>query len=401
MNLKSGYPYSLVKHGLPVDYPRLEKSIKTEVVVMGGGISGSLAAYRLQKAGIQCTIVEGRTVGLGSTCSSTSLLQYEIDVSLHHLIDQIGHSHAVRAYHLCAEAIDTLAGLARSIKMDDFRYQKSLYYAAYKKHRSFIEKEYAARKKNGFKVFLLNEEQVADDFGFYAPAAILSNQGAQTNAYLYTHALLKSFKKSGGEVYDRTVVTAIEPSQSGVKLTTDRGYIIQCKKLVIATGYEAAAWVDKKIVDFKSTFAVISEQFNGEVPALINKALIWNTADPYLYFRTTQDRRIIIGGRDENFYDPVKRDKLLKRKSALLAKDFAKIFPSLEFNPEFSWAGTFGATKDGLPYIGSYPKMQNCYFALGFGGNGITFSSIAADIITDLITGKKNKDAAIFSFDRA
>ena len=96
----------------------------------------------------------------------------------------------------------------------------------------------------------------------------------------------------------------------------------------------------------------------------------------------------------------MKRDKLIKKKTALLKKDFLKLFPDIELIPEFSWTGTFGSTKDSLPYIGTYDKTPHTYYALGFGGNGITFSVIAAEIITDMIMGKKNKDALLYSFNR-
>jgi len=76
------------------------------------------------------------------------------------------------------------------------------------------------------------------------------------------------------------------------------------------------------------------------------------------------------------------------------------IFPSIPFKTEFSWAGIFGSTKDGLPYIGAYRNLMNSFFALGFGGNGITFSQVAGEIIASLIRGKKNKNANIFSFER-
>ena len=127
---------------------------------------------------------------------------------------------------------------------------------------------------------------------------------------------------------------------------------------------------------------------------------MWNTDDPYLYLRTTQDNRILIGGRDEQFFNPKKRDDLLPDKAKALVKDFKKMYPDVLFKPEFSWCGTFGSTKDGLPFIGEYPGLPNSYFALGFGGNGITFSLIAAEIIRDLIVGKKNNDQEIFSFSR-
>jgi glycine/D-amino acid oxidase-like deaminating enzyme len=81
-------------------------------------------------------------------------------------------------------------------------------------------------------------------------------------------------------------------------------------------------------------------------------------------------------------------------------KDFQKLVPSVPFIKEFSWTGTFGSTKDGLPVIGPYRKVPNSFFALGFGGNGITFSLIAARILSDILKGKKSKDASLFSFER-
>ena len=116
--------------------------------------------------------------------------------------------------------------------------------------------------------------------------------------------------------------------------------------------------------------------------------------------RTTKDRRILVGGRDEQFYNPKKRDGLILKKSKQLVRDFNKVFPNIDFKPEFNWTGVFGSTVDGLPFIGRYPKLPNGLFALGFGGNGITFSLIAAEILVDLIQGKNNADAQIFTFER-
>jgi glycine/D-amino acid oxidase-like deaminating enzyme len=74
--------------------------------------------------------------------------------------------------------------------------------------------------------------------------------------------------------------------------------------------------------------------------------------------------------------------------------------PHIPFNIDFMWAGTFAETKDGLPYIGSIPQVRHTYFALGFGGNGITFSMLAAEILRDQLMGIKNENASIFQFDR-
>ncbi|MES2622527.1 MAG: FAD-binding oxidoreductase, partial [Bacteroidota bacterium] len=163
---------------------------------------------------------------------------------------------------------------------------------------------------------------------------------------------------------------------------------------------EIMDFVKKKIVKLHSTYALASEQIQSQIPVWNEKTLLWNTADPYLYMRLTKDNRIIIGGRDEEFYNPGKRDKLIKKKSGLLKQDFIKLFPAIDFIPEFSWTGTFGSTKDALPYIGVFSKTPHTYYALGFGGNGITFSVIAAEIICDMLAGKENKNASLFSFNR-
>ena len=329
MKLSAGYPFSLVKNGLPFDYPKLEKNIRTGVLVMGGGISGALTAHYLIHAGIDCTLVDARSIGLGSTCASTSLLQYEIDTPLHRLIDLSGKKNAVTAYRLCAEAIRKLESLSIQTGMTDFNYIKSLYYAAYKKDISFIKH-----------------------------------------------------------------------TTRDVQLKTRDGYTIRARKLVYATGYEVVNFISQPIVTLHSTYATISESFSSPQQFGKTDALLWSTADPYLYMRTTADNRILIGGRDEKFFSPAKRDKLIKTKARQLKNDFRKLFPGIPLQTEFSWTGTFGTTRDGLPYIGPYKKLANSFFSLGFGGNGITFSSIAATIIKDLLAGKKNSDADIFKFDR-
>jgi glycine/D-amino acid oxidase-like deaminating enzyme len=399
MDLKSGLPFSLIRHGLPFQYPALHESLKTDVVIIGGGISGALMGYYLIKAGVDCIVVDGRTIGLGSTCASTSLLQYEIDVSLTDLIEKIGERSAVRAYHLCREAIETLAIIAKDIGFPDFDFRNSLYFAHHQKVVPRLRKEFVTRKKHGFKVDFLENDEVTQKFCLPSPAAILSHHGAHADAYCFTHYLHQYGIKKGLSVFDRTYVQKIVRHRSNVTLRTDKGYSISARCVICATGYEVTEMIKKKIVKLQSTYATVSESLQS-LPAMLQENIFWNTNDPYFYMRATKDNRIIIGGRDEKYYNPSKRDKLISKKSVGLRNDFRKLFPSVPFENEFSWAGTFGSTADGLPFIGSYPKLAHTYFALGFGGNGITFSVIAAAILTDMLTGRNNTDAPIFSFER-
>ncbi|HEU4860592.1 MAG TPA: FAD-dependent oxidoreductase [Chitinophagaceae bacterium] len=400
MKLSSGYPLSLIKNGLLFSYPKLAKNIKTDVLVLGGGISGALTAHYLVQEGVDCVLIDARTIGLGSTCASTSLLQYEIDVSLHELIKMVGTKAAVRSYKLGVSAILKLEALARKIGVHDFERKQSLYSAAYKKDVSFLREEYAARKKHGFDVRYLDEASVYKQFGFASHGAILSDVAAAIDTYLLTHSLLQFNLNKGLKVYDRTPAISIEHNQRNVQIKTPDKFVIRAKKLVYATGYEVVDFISKPIVKLASTYAIASESFNATQKFGKKDAVIWNTAKPYLYMRTTNDNRIIIGGRDEEFFSHLRRDRLIPQKTRQLKTDFEKMFPAIPFKTEFSWAGTFGSTKDGLPYIGAYKKFPNSLFALGFGGNGITFSQVAGEIIASIIKGKKNRDVELFSFER-
>lgn len=400
MDLKSGYPFPLVKNGLPYEYPRLENDLHTEVAVLGGGISGALTAFHLAEAGVDCVVLDARTIGLGSTCASTSLLQYEIDIPLHRLSALIGEARATAAYRLCAASIYGLRDVAEKIGLHDFTLRHSVYYAKTKKDTAPLRREYAARKNAGFDVSFLGPEALKKQYGFDAPGAIVSGLAAETDAYLMTHALHRHLLKKGGRVYDRTKAARVEHTKAGVSIRTENGYRVQAKKVVYATGYEVTEMLEKNIVKLHTTYVTVSEPLSAKQPLWKDGALIWNTGSPYLYMRTAPGRRIIVGGRDDADNHPARREKRTPSKTKKLVADFNRLFPDTAFVPEFSWAGTFGSTKDGLPYIGTYAKYPHGYFSLGFGGNGITFSQIGAEMIRDLYLGKPDRHLPLFSFDR-
>src|SRR5690349_16746937 len=115
MELVAGYPFWLIKNGLQYSYPKLLENKECDVVIMGGGISGALTAFHLIQSGFECILADSRTIGLGSTCASTSLLQYELDLPLHKLKKTIGEYKAIRSYQLCSEAIDKLINIMSEI----------------------------------------------------------------------------------------------------------------------------------------------------------------------------------------------------------------------------------------------------------------------------------------------
>lgn len=389
-----------MKNGIVASYPSLQKNLKLDVAIMGAGISAALTAWHLRNSGLSVAVFDKRHVGMGSTAASTAFLQYEIDTPLTTLKNLVGEANAVKSYQLCREAIYAIADLCKSLKPAfDFSLKPSLQHASFKTHTTALNQEYSLRKKHSFDIQWLEEDEIRQKFGFKSSGAIFSADGGEVDAYLLTHALLKSFGEAGHKVYNNTGIKTIENSKQGITLHTDNDFTIKAKKLIIACGYESLKYVPKKVAEINSTYALVSEPL-PDVHFWYKDSLIWETAMPYMYFRAVSENRILVGGRDDPFHHPHMLPSVIKRKAAMLQQAFIKKMPHIPLKTDFSWAGAFASTKDGLPYIGGISERPNTYFALGFGGNGITFSVIAAEIIRDLVTGKKNEHAKLFSFNR-
>jgi glycine/D-amino acid oxidase-like deaminating enzyme len=401
VDLKSGYPFWPIKSGLLGVYPSLKEDLRCDVAVIGAGITGALVAYQLVRAGASVVALDRRDAGMGSTSASTALLQYEVDTPLTELKRMVGEADAVRSYLLCLEAIAKLERLAGELDEDcGFERKKSLYLASRRRHRRLLEEEYAARLACGIRLDFLEPDAIEARFSFSAPAALLSHDAAQVDAYRMTHGLLRAASRAGLWVFDRTTVERYEHEPGGVTLITDRGCRVRARKVVIAAGFEAEQYLRRRLVSYRSSYALVSEPTDGVPGWGEGQCLIWESARPYIYLRTTSDGRVLMGGEDDLIDNDHARDRRLPKKVARLTKRFGEMFPDAELEVAYSWAGTFGETADGLPYIGEIDEFPNGYFALGYGGNGITYSMIAAEIIRDLFCGAPNPDASIFRFDR-
>lgn len=396
MDLKSDLPFWTVRNGLLRVYPPLDRNIQCDALVIGGGISGAFLANRMVKKGIDCVLIDRLDIGFGSTSASTALLQYEIDTPLHELQKKVGPVAAERAYWAGIESIERLQVLAG--RECGFALRPSLQIATRAADMKNLEMEFQTRHKLKFPVVLLGRADLRT-WGIEGAGAIRSRIAGEVDPYQLTHRLLRLASTSGLRVYDRTAAINYAHSRSQVTVDTDRGRQIRCRTVFFATGYETQDILPEKVVTFKSTYALVSEPM-GDLDWWKDRSLIWSTGDPYLYMRTTSDRRVLVGGEDDGVLNPERRDRQIVRKTRQLVRRFNGLFPKLRIEPAFGWAGLFGSTKDGLAYIGAHPAFPRAYFALGFGGNGITFAEIASRILTDLFLGHHNSDEKIFAFDR-
>ena len=399
MKLHSTETFWVLKNSIREGYPSLQNSISVPILIIGGGITGALIAYQLIQNGRKVILVDKRDVCNGSTAASTALLQYEIDVSLHKLIEIRGLECALDSYKNCEKAIHDLKKIVEDIKSDcGFEFQKSIYFGSFQKDLRYLKKEFETRKKYGFDVKWLDQNELKK-IGVNAFAAIESKSGAVVDPFQLAQDLLQFCKEKGMLIFDRTEIVSMKKRNKKIQAITNTKCIITAEHVIHCTGYESVETLTETVVDLKSTFVAISESY-PDLPNSFKNSIYWNTSNPYQYFRSTDDGRIIIGGGDEEFKDAERRDKLLPAKKRYLLKQFSKYFPGILFKPDYSWAGTFGETKDGLPFFGKLNAKKNEHYVLGFGGNGITFSVLGMNSIISSLEGKPHLDLEYYKFDR-
>ena len=400
MDLKSGSPFWMLKNAQSEFHSPLESDHRCDVLVVGAGITAALIARALTDAGMRVCLIDRRQVGWGSTSASTALLQYEIDVELQALAKQFGIDDALLAYRACEQAVKSLVRLARPLRGVDSRPMKSLYYSSHWYHDRKVRREGELRTQHGFDLECLDHSDLQQQFGLDAGVGLLSAVGAEVDPVQLARRLLDDAREKGAELFERTSLKEILPTARGVNAVLSNGKRIRSKYLVIAAGYESQSFLSERVARNRSSYVIISDPMPERIGFLAD-CLVWESARPYLYARSTADHRIIVGGEDDAIDIPLKRDASVARKSEKLRQKFSDRFPAIPLEIAFAWAGTFAETKDGLPFFGPHSQYgPRVHFAMAYGGNGITYSAIGAEIIKDTIEGRTHPCARLFSFER-
>jgi glycine/D-amino acid oxidase-like deaminating enzyme len=401
LDLKSGYPWWAVRNGLMRDFPPLRTDAVADVAIIGGGITAALIADELVEHGHSVVVIEQRDIGWGSTAASTALLQYEIDTHMTELAQRYGLDDAWLAYGQCARSLELLQGVADGLDDTDFQWQDSLYYASRPRDRASLLAEFKLRHQHGLEVEWLEADALLVRYGIRAPGAILSHQAARVDPYRMANLLFARLQARGMAIHDRTRIEKIEAGTHGVLLHTGTGHAISASRLVMAAGYANETWLDKRVARNRSSYAFISDTLTADQLGPLRNTLIWESARPYLYARSTGDGRILVGGEDDSVDIPARRDARVLRKAEILRKKFGKVLDEIPLEPAFSWAGTFAETADGLPFFGAHPQHgDRVLFAMAYGGNGITYSMLGAGLIRALIEEQPHPLQGLFSFAR-
>ena len=402
MQLHVGRPIWLAGKPSRRRYPSLSGSHDADVVIIGGGMTGASIAQVFAEAGVSVALVEAGLVGRGSTSVSTALLMQDTDDTLGELERRYGRSGSRRIWELSYEGTRDLVHTLRRLHIP-VTDRDAIHFTTARKAALALRKESERRRRAGFGASWMTPAALLRATGIAGAGAIRSKGNGQCDPYRACIGLLRSAAQHGARVFERSRAARIDMTGGGVIVRTPRG-TISAMTVIIATGYAMPEFKPLAArFRMKHTYVLATRRISRrERHALgLGDVLLWDTARQYHYARWTDDHRLLLGGEDRPVVSPAHRRVAFAEGTARLRAHFEHLLPALkDIAIERAWEGLFAMTPDGLPYIGRHRRYPGHLFALGYGGNGMTFGFLAARLLLDAFRGIANPDLELFAFDR-
>lgn len=387
----------------PQKYQTLRTPLTTEVAIVGGGITGALVAEAFARAGVGVVLLERSLVGSGSTAASSALLLREPDHNLSDLRRRYGPAASERIWHLSQRAVKSFVNRLRQLRIAcDLVERDAVHFATSRAAALALEQELRYRRRAGFGGTALSSGAMRELTAIPAYGAVRTTGHAQFDPCKACRGLIGAAAKSGAHIFERSEVTRISPHRDGVRLHT-RHAVVNVKSVVIATGYTTRQFrplaghfsLYRTYVLATSPLSLAQRRNIG-----LGDVMVWDTNRPYHYARWTKDHRLLMGGGDRRVAAGSRR-AAFERATETLRQDFETWLPGLSaVDIDAAWEGLFAVTPDSLPYIGPHRRYPSHLFALGYGGNGLTFGFLAAQFLLEQWRGVKSADHTLFSFGR-
>lgn len=331
------------------EFPKLNENIETDILVIGGGISGILNARKLQDSGYNVILVEKNKIGTGTTSKTTAFLTAQHET----LYQDMALDKAKEYLELNNKAFLEYVELSKKYYFD-FEYTNSCLFS---KAFDTIYKEYSILKKIGHDVEILDDIPL-----FPLHKGIVFKNQAIINPIKLINVLSKDLK-----IYEHTEVVNLESNYAILK----NGKIIKFKNAIITTHYPINNKLNllfMKLTQRKSyVVAVKSKNISGTYCNIDNNGM---------YFRMYKDY-LIIGGND--------RDTGCICKNEFKNKVIELLNIKLD-DIEYSWTGQDCITLDGVPYIGySNVFHKNHIIVTGFNLWGFTWAMASTNIVLKIL----------------
>lgn len=367
-----------------------------DVAILGSGIVGAIIAERLSSTGRRVALFDRRPPGGGSTAASTAEIMWAMDVPLVQLAQQIGETEAVRRWRRVHDTVRNFGQRIDALRIDGGRVARpTVYLAGTVLDEAGLANEARLHQLHSLPSAYFPAEEIARRFHIAPRAGIVSQDGFEIEPVRLCRALLGRAVGKGASLTWPVDITDLHPVNGGIVLGTADGRSCHARDVILATGYERATMFLPQHFALHSTFAISTPPLS--VPLWAEQAMFWEASDPYLYVRTDRKGRIIAGGEDIEESDPHTRDALMSTKAGAIAAKLESLIDSGPISIDRQWAATFGSSPDGLPAIGKASAMPNLWLAAAFGGNGIAFAGLAAEILERELNGNPDPDRDCFN----
>ena len=371
-------------------------------MVIGGGIAGALTTYFLAKEGANVVVVEKNIIGYGNTIADTAALEYELESEICKLERSIGKKNASRIYKLCLEAISKIEAINKEFRNSTgFSRQDNIYFTNKFMQKGAIAREFEERKSAGFDAVYIDSHSLVN----LNSGIVTKDASAVLNPYMFTQGLFEYLDSMDNvKIFENTKVDDIKCRLEDVECKTNNNFNIIADKLIFASGIETLKYIDNSPAELYKTFTIVSKpieklkNFNTNFTAR-------DSLEPSHILRFAPNNRIIYSGEEVKFTDKFMDRKYLNNVSSdrykRLFNSLQKTLYNIDDIPiEYAFNSTVANTRDGLPIIDEIPNMQNCFCNLGFGTNGILYSTIGGDMLRNAIKGLYTKDMSMFRVNR-
>lgn len=375
-------------------YPPLEADTQADVCVVGAGIAGLSAAYMLAKEGHKVVVVDANSIGGGETGRTTAHLSNALDDGFVELERVHGVAGARIAGESHGAAIDRMEAIVREEGIECmFSRLDGYLFRGERSEPDTLERELAAAWRSGLSGVTLPDHSAATTLGL-GQALRFPGQG-QFHPMRYLAGLARVIEAKGGRIFCDTRVSGIEDG-SPARVETTRGLTVTAGSVVVATNSPIS---DRLAIHTKQaayrTFAIAVALGSADMP----RGLFWDTEDPYHYVRAhvriDGRRMLIVGGEDHKTGQANDAPTRFARLEAWTRARFPGIGAV-----EYRWSGQVLEPVDHLAFIGRDPATRHVYVVTGDSGHGMTHGTIAGMLITDLIVGRKNPWAELYSPER-
>ena len=390
-------PFWLAENTAPLDYGKLSQNIKTDVVIIGGGISGLTTAYCLAKEGKKVVLVEDGQLASGETGRTTAHITYALDDRYAEIEKTFNQETAKLAAESHSAAIEWIAKTVTNHNIDcNFKRVDGYLFLHPTDKLDSLLNEYEATKNAGLPTeFLETTPFIANTAG----KCLRFPEQAQFHIIKYITGLAEEIIAAGGQIFTQT--HAEEISSKGCKAN---GYTIEADHIVVATNTPVNDRVTMHTKQWPyRTYVIGAKVPKGKLPY----SLWWDTGnmnsqwleEPYHYVRLEElDDAIdllIAGGEDHRTGQTQAEDISESERYVRLEEWTRKHLPDMQA-VEYKWSGQVMEPLDYLAFIGKNPGEENVYIITGDSGNGITHGTIGGLLLTDLIMGRENPWSKIY-----